>query len=286
MPLTEALEFKRAKDLGTKIKYIEMLLLELAGSKYNKSAFRRKLLEQLEPGRTPGSVESKRMNISAAFLDAGLPAIDGYKPFSNYQALVAEIVDDLVSRDPRVKTALDGKTVEPLLIPSVGDILTSFEQPPERAKKSTNIVGDRKPRNSPTGLNYLEIDAANSELGFAGEEFCIRFEKARLIYEGAENLADRIEHVSETVGPSAGYDIHSYNKNGSDRYIEVKTTKYGKRTPFFISPNEVRFSEEKAKDYCLYRLYKFTQEPKLFSLPGSVSGTCELSPSQLRATVR
>ena len=266
--------------------YIEMLLLEISGTKYNKSATRRDLLPQLEPGRTEGSIESKRMNISAAFLDAGLPAIDGYKPYTNYQSLVSEVVDEYVSADPRVKAALDRSLVEPIQIPDVEDILAAFENPPARTEKRIDRAQDQKPRNSPIGLNYLEIDAANSKLGFAGEQFCIRFEKARLIFEGAENLADRIEHVSETIGPAAGYDIKSYDAKGHDRFIEVKTTKYGKRTPFYISPNEVRFSVEKESNYYLYRLYKFMQDPKLFSLPGAVPGTCELTPSQLRAVVR
>jgi len=266
--------------------YIEMLLLELSGSKYNKSALRRALLVQLSPERTEGSIESKRMNISAAFLDAGLPAIDGYKPYSNYQSLVAEVVDEFVVADARLKIALDNKTTEPVLVPSVEDILSAFEQPPKGNDGEVSAAKDQKPRKSPIGLNYLEIDAANTLLGSAGEEFCLRFEKARLIFEGAENLADRIEHVSETIGPSAGYDIRSYNKDGADRFIEVKTTKYGKRTPFYITPNEVNFSVKKESNYCLYRLYRFLQEPKLFSLPGAVSSTCELSPSQLRAVVR
>lgn len=78
----------------------------------------------------------------------------------------------------------------------------------------------------------MEREARNQLLGEAGEEFVIRYERARLIQAGKDSLADRIEQVSSTVGPSAGFDILSFEENGSDRYIEAKTTKYGKNTPF------------------------------------------------------
>lgn len=267
------------------IDYIEMLLNELSGVAYNKSATRRALMTKLD-ARSEGSIERKRMNISAALIDAGLPSISGYKPYSNYQGLLAEIVDEKVASDPRVKALLDRDVLGAVVAPSVEDILESFEHPPTRNNQDRVFARDREPRRPPLGLNYLEIDAANAILGTAGEEFCLRYEQARLIYEGAENLADRIEHVAETVGPSAGYDIKSFESDGSDRFIEVKTTKYGSRTPFFISPNEVRFSARNSRHYQLYRLHSFKKNPRLFMLPGSVEASCELYPSQLKATVR
>jgi hypothetical protein len=266
--------------------YLEMLILELSGQPYNKSQTRRELLATLDAGRTKGSVESKRMNISAALLDIGMPCIDGYKPFSNYQKILSEVLDIHIASDLRIKEILDKQVVAPIEIPTVDDILKVMETPPEKRNKEKGNISDSEARPSPLGINYLEVDANNSILGAAGEEFCLRFEKARLIFAGASNLADRIEHVSETIGPSAGYDIRSYERDGQDRYIEVKTTKYGKRTPFFISPNEVSFSVKEEDKYHLYRLYKFTQKPGLFSLLGSVADSCELIPSQLRASVR
>ena len=266
--------------------YLDMLILELTGFSYNKSQTRRNLLSKLNPGRTERSIESKRMNISAALLDIGFPCIDGYKPYSNYQIMLSEVVDKFVAEDLRIKKVLDQEVIAPIEIPTVGDILKVLESPPEKESKKFRKIEDTEARPSPLGLNYLEVDANNSILGAAGEEFCLRYEKARLIFEGASNLADRIEHVSNTVGPSAGYDIKSYDNNGKDRFIEVKTTKYGKRTPFFISPNEVRFSAKEDNKYHLYRLYKFVANPRLFALPGNVANSCELIPSQLKATVR
>lgn len=109
------------------------------------------------------------------------------------------------------------------------------------------------------------------------------FERARLIYVGKESLADRIEQVSATIGPSAGFDIRSFDENGSDRFIEAKTTKYGKNTPFFITPNELRFSRENASRYFLYRIFKFRETPRMFHLRGHLEERCILEPSEFIA---
>ena len=38
-------------------------------------------------------------------------------------------------------------------------------------------------------------------------------------------------------GDGAGYDILSFETDGTERFLEVKTTVGYERTPFFISPN-------------------------------------------------
>lgn len=78
--------------------------------------------------------------------------------------------------------------------------------------------------------------------------------------------------------PSAGFDIRSFEQDGRDRFIEAKTTKYGKNTPFFVTPNELRFSRENASSYYLYRLFRFRSTPRLFALHGHVEKRCVLAP--------
>lgn len=115
--------------------------------------------------------------------------------------------------------------------------------------------------------------------------FVINYEKARLIHAGKESLADRVEQISMTIGPTAGFDVLSFEADGSDRFIEAKTTKYGKNTPFFVTPNELRFSENNQSRYFLYRVFKYRTEPKLFTLNGFLSDNCNLKPSQFLASV-
>ena len=75
------------------------------------------------------------------------------------------------------------------------------------------------------------------------------YEKARLRTIGRIDLLDSVEQVSETLGPNAGYDIRSFEQDGKERFIEVKTTKYGKLTPFFVTANELLFSERNREQY-------------------------------------
>lgn len=74
-------------------------------------------------------------------------------------------------------------------------------------------------------------------------------------------------------------------RDRSEPSIEVKTTKYGRETPFFVSGHELRVSEDRAALYHLYRLFAFRDSPRLFTLPGALSSTCRLEPRTFIATV-
>lgn len=65
--------------------------------------------------------------------------------------------------------------------------------------------------------------------------------------------------------------------------MEVKTTKSGLDTPFYVSANEVRVSARHAEQYHVYRLFALCGEPRLYALPGSISTTCQLSPTTFLA---
>lgn len=65
----------------------------------------------------------------------------------------------------------------------------------------------------------------------AGAEFVVRYEIARLSRENQERLAGKVERVSNTRGDGLGYDVLSFDGDGKERLIEVKTTRYGASTP-------------------------------------------------------
>ncbi|MBE0644170.1 MAG: DUF3883 domain-containing protein [Bacteroidetes bacterium] len=256
--------------------YFDMLRLELTGKKFNKTEHRKSLLPRLDH-RSEGSVELKHQNISAVLIEMGAPYISGYKPRANYQRkLLPQVVAEYLRNNPHFQTLFHSDSDFTPIVPSVGDILSRMEKPPVPAKRRPRVVTDVPSRFSPVRINYLEREAQNLSLGEAGERFVINYERARLIHAGKDGLADRIEQVSSTIGPSAGYDIRSFELNGSDRFIEAKTTKYGKETPFFVTPNELRFSERHASRYRLYRVFGFRMEPHLFTLSGHLEDQCTL----------
>ena len=77
-------------------------------------------------------------------------------------------------------------------------------------------------------------------LGLAGEELVLHAERLRLVDAGRPDLADAVVHVSVVEGDGAGYDIGSFSEDGEVRYLEVKTTRSGATSAFFVSPNESR----------------------------------------------
>jgi hypothetical protein len=87
------------------------------------------------------------------------------------------------------------------------------------------------------------------------------------------------------VGDGCGFDIHSFETDGQDRLIEVKTTKNGIEMPFFVTRNEVSVSREVGNLYHLYRVFDFRRSAKIFSLVGPLDRTCRLEPSAFVASV-
>lgn len=265
--------------------YFSMLRLELAGERYNKSQHRRVLMAHLD-NRSHGSVELKHQNISAVLIEMGIPYIAGYKPRANYQrSLLPAAVSAYFSENPRVQQFLARHCDEKPAVPSVEDILQAWVEPPVADGPKSMIASEALSQYQPSKVDYLEREARNQYLGEAGELFAINFERARLMRAGKDSLADRIEQVSETLGPSAGFDVKSFEDDGSDRFIEAKTTKYGKHAPFFITPNELQFSRDNAANYHLYRVFQFGKSPRLFTLSGDVENRCRLRPSEFIAQV-
>lgn len=253
--------------------YLSMLEFEFSGIPYKKAAHLRRL-QSLLKNRSRGSIEFKRANISAALIDSGFRYIDGYKPRFNYQALLADVLADrlLASRNLQTLAAFDAD--RPVVVPEVDDILAVFAPTPEPAKRTRAV---REASRSIRLADYLERESRNRSLGDAGELFAINIERARLISLGEERLAGRVEHVSKTRGDGLGYDILSFEPSGVERLIEVKTTKYGEDTPFFVTRNEVAVSAQNSDIYRVYRLHSFPNKPRLYTLRGSIEASCQLT---------
>lgn len=277
-------DWSRPEVEATVADYLAMLGAELAGVPYSKAVHRRDLINVLDD-RSEASIEFKHGNISAVLIDLGFPYISGYKPRTNYQQLLYEIVADRLSASPELLSVAAADADLPIVVPEVDDILAILTAPP------TTEVRDRaakqpRARISSGPTNYLEREARNRSLGAAGESFVLNYERARLISGGKERLAARIEHTSRVRGDGDGFDILSFEESGKERLIEVKTTKYGRETPFFVSRNEVNVSESRADQYHLYRLFRFRAGPQLFTLSGALDRTCRLSAASFLATVR
>lgn len=164
-----------------------------------------------------------------------------------------------------------------------GVLRLTTEKP--RSKKKGVGKEEFRTRKAP---DFGERDARNRNLGLVGEKTVLKYEITKLVALGRQDLADKVIHTSAVEGDGAGYDIQSFNSSGELIYIEVKATRGGINSDFFISPNELRFSLLNANSYFLYRLFDFNKSSRDFSffiLQGDIAGACELEPISFRAKI-
>ena len=262
--------------------YFAMLEKELRGERYNKAAFRRELQPKLNE-RSEASIEFKHQNISAILVELGFPYISGYKPALNYQGQLKEVVEAyLIGKYQDLVIATERFIESPAEeVPAI-DWSSILEEPPELTDMpDPSAVREFNPRQ----YNFAERETNNRRLGELGESFVLDFERNRMRAAGREDLVDEIQWTSKEEGDGAGYDIRSFRPDqDAELFIEVKTTNSGKYQPFYVSENELAFSNQHAPDYSLYRVYQYRSAPKLFTLNGKLGNHVHLFPRSYKAT--
>jgi len=259
--------------------YFVMLRQELQREKYNKTTHRRELLPKLN-NRTDGSVEFKHQNISAVLAKMGQPFIRGYKPKFNYQQALEGQVAASLQRNMTQLEPLFERFEEEIVSPNTHydiDFESALEGEPIKSE-----FEEEEPSYRTYHVNYLEKEQNNRILGVEGEQFVLDYEKWRLSKAGKKSLADKIEWTSKSSGDGAGYDILSKNVDGSDRFVEVKTTKLSKETPIYLTENEINFATMHSDDFYLYRVFNFDSKRKLFIKKGNYRNYCRLIPLSYR----
>lgn len=127
-------------------------------------------------------------------------------------------------------------------------------------------------------------DARNRALGRAGEERVLAHERYALDGAGRGDLARQVRWVSDEDGDGAGYDIASFAPDGRQRLIEVKTTNGWERTPFHLTRNELAVADERRSEWCLFRLWNFSREPKAFELHPPLDAHVSLTATTFQAS--
>jgi hypothetical protein len=263
--------------------YFNMLASELKGEPYSKAEHRRAILPLLV-NRSEGSVEFKHQNISAVLINLGQPYIKGYLPRFNYQKILEDIVLEYLIRKPSIENQFKLFADKQIIKPKKE---INFEKFIWKQPVLTNVA-ESEPiyKRNPIKINYLEREQSNRNLGNSGEEVVLEYEKWNLIQHGKEKFAEQIRWISKEEGDGAGFDILSKYQNGKDKYIEVKTTKLGKETPFYFSGNELMFSREHSENYNLYRLFNFEDDAKMFIRNGGLDSICHMMPVSYKGVIR
>ncbi|GLQ54037.1 hypothetical protein GCM10010862_12960 [Devosia nitrariae] len=240
--------------------YFAMLADDVADRSYSKAEHNRRLQERTDRSRK--SIEFKHQNISAVLKGLGEDWIPGYRPAFHFQmSLVNAVVrwlarnPDWVVRNPAAREDFGLRETSPL---HVGPPPTLSNEPPPQELEQTLFIARK--------FDVAGRDERNRALGRAGEERVLAHERTSLTSAGRSDLAREIRWVSEEEGDGAGYDIASFSADGRPRLIEVKTTNGWERTPFHITRNELAVADERRTEWCLFRLWNFSREPKAFEL--------------------
>ena len=95
----------------------------------------------------------------------------------------------------------------------------------------------------------------------AAEEYVIQLEVNRLTRAGRSDLASLVERVAKR-DVAAGYDVRSFEENGSDKYIEVKSST-SSTVRFFLSRNELQFLKAHDSESWIYFVPRVHELPNL-----------------------
>lgn len=271
--------------------YFAMLALDIAERPYVKADHNRAL--QALIGRSKGSIEFKHQNISAVLLGFGQPWIPGYKPAMNFQAALVDGVRRWLDSHP--DWLAPQEWWRPSVVAEAGegqqqavlraDLPTLWIGPPPTQRNEPPPVDPKVLETFGRKWDVAARDARNRALGKAGEALVLHHERTSLTHAGREDLADKVRWTSEQDGDGYGYDILSFEPDGRERLLEVKTTNGWERTPFHISANEIAVADARAKDWHLVRLWNFARDPKAFALRPPLSAHAELTPTSFLASL-
>jgi hypothetical protein len=256
--------------------YFAMLAAEQRGQFYRKSDHRLALMQKID--RSKGSIEFKHQNISAVLAHLGLPWIAGYKPMRNYQHAILDAIERYIDSHPTRLKLLEEPAQYTV---NATEFATVFVDSP--AKTPDLTPQSKELQQLVRKFDPAARDQQNRVLGKAGEEFVVGVERQVLVAGGRYDLADKVRWVSVEDGDGAGFDILSFDLKGREKPIEVKTTKGGIHTPFFLTRRELEASKE-LDAWQIYRVHQFSQAPRIFTLAPPLEAILHLRAETWRAS--
>ena len=147
--------------------------------------------------------------------------------------------------------------------PAIEEIKVEFIslQTEEVHKNNRNI---KKRKN-----DYSAQSKKFKRIGDRGEQIVVMIERQTLRNNNKEDFAQKVDQISKR-DDSVGYDILSYDINGNDKFIEVKSTlKPVGFSNIYISENELNIAIDK-KNYFFYIVYDVgSKKPKIWKIKGT-----------------
>ena len=177
----------------------------------------------------------------------------------------SQIVRNVVAHSPEGITSKNGYIIDKTKKPAVFYAKKKVSEDARDSMITTTMIKERKEKKRnfmARKVDFKAINNENSALGDAGEVFALEWERNRLKDLNVSfNILDEVIHFSKKFGDGAGYDILSRKDDNYELlYIEVKTTKGGLDTPFYMSENEKTFMEIYKENTLIYRVYNYSKE--------------------------
>ena len=88
----------------------------------------------------------------------------------------------------------------------------------------------------------------------------VGLERRRLERAGRDDLARDVRWVSDVHADGYGYDVQSFETDGQERLLDIKTTCGNERTPFWMSKRECDVAAERCDIYRVRRVFHFRNE--------------------------
>lgn len=214
------------------------------------------------------SSSDKELNLQKALMNyrATWPELKGQSHF-----LFAALLYDTFGRPPKEK---QGQL--PLLSTAVSG--ASIQTKPPQQGHSNKTRPD-----------YEELQRNRKIIGDRGEKIVLELEKKRLVDSGKHELSDRVQHIAE-FDDSKGFDILSFETDGTEKQIEVKATSLESfYNGFSLSANELEKSRT-LDNYYLYLVSSAMSENPVIEIKRNPvftdSNDYELIPNQYNVRLR
>ena len=210
-----------------------------------------------------------------------------WSPFNETQkAKIQTILVDYGADKAQVEEAVAEGSVD-----AVGEPLTPSSKPtpalPENIDYSNVLVGVPRPKGSavrePIGkgtgakkIDHKQKAHTNDAIGKLGEDFAVAYERWRL--REHPELLKKLRHVSKE-DDTLGYDIESFELDGTPRYIEVKGTLGPIDTRFYLTANEISCAATVKEQYVILRVAHLATKPQCCEVRYPFDGKLEIVPA-------
>ena len=122
-------------------------------------------------------------------------------------------------------------------------------------------TGERRPGGGGSRRSH-----AAKKIGDAGEKRVVEHERERLTRAGHPDLADAVRWLADE-GKQPGYDVLSFNEDGSERWIEVKSSTGDKVTAVDLTEHERVVAQEAPPErYWLYVITRVFRGARLMAI--------------------